>query len=90
MNKRDLAVRIAREQGLSEAAATRVIDQTLGAISGALAEGRPVKINNFGVFTVRGRKGHRGRNPQTGEIIEVPPSMGVHFRAGRALKEALS
>jgi DNA-binding protein HU-beta len=91
MNKRDLAIEVTRKvEGMSEAAATRAIDAVFGSIGGALESGEKVGIKGFGTFTVRGRKGRNGRNPQTGKAMKINPSKAVHFKPGLNIKKAVN
>jgi len=91
MNKRDLAIEVTRKvEGMSEAAATRAVDAVLGSIGDALESGEKVGIKGFGTFSVRDRKGRKGRNPKTGEPMEIAAGKGVHFKQGLRIKGALN
>lgn len=91
MNKRQLTLLVRdRLAGASEAAASRAIDAVLDSIRAALEAGGPVRLQGFGTFTVRGRKGRITRNPNTGQTMEVPDRKAVHFKASRKIKEALN
>lgn len=90
MNKKDLTDRVA---ALSDTPAvhTRVIvDHFFNAIAEALSNGEKVVISDFGTFTLSSRKAFQGKNPRTGEPIEVPARRIPVFRAGRGLKNALN
>ena len=92
MNRRDLALAVmgSQKEGLSQAACGRVVDLVVDRITGALAAGDQVRLNGFGTFQVKGRKGRTGVNPQTGAAVEIPPSKAVKFKPATALKEELN
>jgi len=71
-------------------AAESVIDSVLEDIVGALKDGDRVNISGFGTFAVLARVARTGRNPQTGESIEIPSSRTAKFKPGKQLKESLS
>lgn len=89
MNKRSLIESIASEAGLSTAAAESALEAVVGAISAALADGDRVTIPGFGTFEVRDRSARTGRNPRTGETIEIAASKVPAFKAASALKQAV-
>ena len=90
MNKRDLAHIVAYETGMSRALAEAGVDSLFNAISSALRDGAKVRINNFGTFEVRQRKARVGRNPRTGEAVQVPASAAPAFKASKALKQVVN
>ncbi|MCH7631283.1 MAG: HU family DNA-binding protein [Proteobacteria bacterium] len=90
MNKNDLIDQIASSAGLSKADAGNALDAVLDSISGALAGGGEVRLVGFGTFSVGHRKATTGRNPRTGEPIQIPASNRPKFKAGKALKEAVN
>ena len=92
MNRRDLALAVmeSQKEGLTQTACGRVVDLVVDKITGALAAGDQVRLNGFGTFRVKGRKGRTGVNPQTGASIEIPPSKAVNFKPATALKEELN
>ena len=69
--------------------AEELVDFLLDSVTGALKGGEKVNISGFGTFTVSDRKARTGRNPKTGEPIEIPASRSAKFKAGKTLKEAL-
>jgi DNA-binding protein HU-beta len=89
MNRAELVEQMAARADVTKADAERVLGAMLEAVATSLQNGDPVVIVNFGTFTVKGRKERKGRNPQTGEEIKIPPSKVVGFKAGKALKEAV-
>jgi DNA-binding protein HU-beta len=90
MNRTELRDAIASEAGLSGADADRALTATLDAITAALAKGDKVTIPGFGTFETRERSARQGRNPQTGETIEIAASTAPAFKAGAKLKAAVS
>jgi len=89
MNKADLVNTVAAESGLAKADAAKAVDAVFGGIAGALGEGDTVSLVGFGSFVVSERAARTARNPRTGETIDVGPSKGVRFKAGKALKDAV-
>jgi DNA-binding protein HU-beta len=90
MNKGDLIDAVAGEAGLSKADATRAVESVISAITEALKAGKQVSLVGFGTFTVKKRAARTGRNPRTGEAIEIRASKVPGFRAGKALKDAVN
>ena len=90
MNKNDLIAKVADSSGLSKADAARAVDSVLGAISSSLGGGQDVRIVGFGTFSVAHRAATTGRNPRTGEAINIPASKQPKFKAGKALKDAVN
>ena len=71
MNKNDLIDAIAADADLSKASAGRALDAAIGGITGALAKGGSVSLVGFGTFSVKARAARQGRNPRTGETIQI-------------------
>ena len=90
MNKGDLIESVAGSAGLSKADAGRAVDAFIGSITGALKGGNQVSLVGFGTFTVKRRAARMGRNPRTGEAIEIKASNVPGFKAGKALKDAVN
>lgn len=90
MNKTELVQAVADVSDLTKAAAQRAVDSILDAITQALAAGDAVVIPGFGTFAVGQRAARTGRNPQTGEALEIAASTVVKFKAGKALKDAVN
>jgi len=90
MNKADLIEKIADAADLSKASATRALESTIDSIIGALSSGDQVTIVGFGTFSVRQRAARVGRNPRTGESINIAASKAPGFKAGKAFKDALN
>ncbi len=90
MNKGDLIEAVANDAGLSKADAARAVDAIIGAITGTLQSGGQVSLVGFGTFTVKQRAARQGRNPRTGETIQIKASKVPGFKAGKALKDAVN
>ncbi|GMW06705.1 MAG: HU family DNA-binding protein [Gammaproteobacteria bacterium] len=90
MNKGDLIDVVSGDAGLSKADATRAVESVISAITNALKSGTQVSLVGFGTFTVKKRAARTGRNPRTGEAIEIRASKVPGFRAGKALKDAVN
>jgi DNA-binding protein HU-beta len=90
MNKGELVEHIANEAGTDKAAATRALDAVVGAITESLAKGDSVTIAGFGTFDVRQRAARTGRNPQSGETMEIAASTSAGFKPASALKKRLN
>ena len=90
MNKSDLIDSIASNSGLSKADAGRALDGFTSAVSGALKGGDSVSMVGFGTFSVKHRAARSGRNPRTGDTIQIKASNNPSFKAGKALKDAVN
>lgn len=90
MNKTELVDAVAEKADLSKASAARAVDAALEAISGSLAQGDQVALIGFGTFLVRDRAARSGRNPRTGDPIEIPAAKIPAFKPGKALKDAVN
>ena len=90
MNKGELIEAVAGRAGLSRADATKAVDGLLDAIQGTLAAGGSVSLVGFGTFSVKARAARSGRNPRTGETIQIPASNVPGFKAGKGLKDAVN
>ena len=90
MNKNDLIAAVADAANLSKTDAGDAVDAVLDSISGALAKGGEVRLVGFGTFSVAQRAATTGRNPRTGEAIQIPASKQPKFKAGKALKDAVN
>ena len=90
MTKTQLIDKIAKETELSKKNVAEVVDALLASVADTLAAGEAVQIAGFGNFTVKARAAHTGRNPKTGEAIEIAASKNVGFAAGKALKDKLN
>jgi DNA-binding protein HU-beta len=90
MNKNELVDKVAEHAGLSKADAGRAVDAVVGTITGALKSGDTVSLIGFGTFDVRSRAARTGRNPRTGEEIQIAAAKNPAFKAGKALKDAVN
>lgn len=86
MNKADLINSVAQDTGLTKKDTERAINAFVANIEKALAKGEKVSLVGFGTFEVRPRKARVGRNPRTGETIEIPASKVPAFKPGKALR----
>lgn len=89
MNKTDLINAVAEKSELSKKDAAKAVDAVFDSVMDSLKNGEKVQIIGFGNFEVRDRSARKGRNPQTGEEIEIPASKVPAFKAGKALKEVV-
>lgn len=90
MNKTELATAVAEATGLSRTDAGAAVDAVLDSISNSLAKGESVSLVGFGNFTVKERAARTGRNPRTGETIQIAAAKVPGFKAGKALKDAVN
>ncbi len=89
MNKTELINSVAEAAGLSKKDATKSVETVFETIQDALSKGEKVQLIGFGNFEVRERAARKGRNPQSGEEIEIAASKVPAFKAGKALKDAV-
>jgi DNA-binding protein HU-beta len=87
MNKSDLINKVAEVTDLSKKDAAKAVDAVFDAISEALQSGDKVQLVGFGNFEVRERSARKGRNPQTGEEIDIPASKVPAFKPGKSLRD---
>ena len=90
MNKRELVEAVAEATGLGRAAAGEAVEAVLEGVAAGLAVGGPVTVPGFGTFEVRERAARTGRNPRTGEAIEMAAARVPAFRAGKALRDRVN
>ncbi len=89
MNKTDLIDLVANAADISKTAAGRALEAVIDGITNALSQGDAVALIGFGTFTVRDRAARSGRNPKTGQTIQIKASKVPGFKAGKALKDAV-
>ncbi len=90
MNKAELIDAVADSADISKAAAARSVDTVLEVITESLKNGNAVTLVGFGTFSSRRREARTGRNPRTGEPIQIKASNLAVFKAGKGLKDALN
>lgn len=90
MNKNELISGVAGSAGISKTDASNAVDAVLDTISNALASGGEVRMVGFGTFSTAARAASVGRNPRTGEAIQISASTRPKFKAGKALKDAVN
>lgn len=90
MNKNELIAAVADATDLSKAKAGEVVDALFGAIESTLKKKEEVRLVGFGTFATSRREASKGRNPRTGEEINIPASTSVRFKAGKTLKDAVN
>tara|TARA_A100001011_G_scaffold116019_1_gene122496 strand:- start:269 stop:541 length:273 start_codon:yes stop_codon:yes gene_type:complete len=90
VNKSELIDKIAESADISKTAASRALDATIEAVTGSLKNAESVALVGFGTFLVRERAARTGRNPKTGETIQIAAAKVPAFKPGKALKDALN
>ena len=90
MNKSELIAAVAEQAALSKKDAEKAVNAVIAAITDKLVEGDKVQLVGFGTFEVRAREARIGKNPRTGEKIEIAASKVPAFKAGKALKDAVN
>lgn len=86
MTKRELVTQISDRLGITKTLVKAVFEDSLLAITEALAKGEKVEFRDFGVFKVKERKGRMGRNPRTGTAISIPQKRVAYFKPGKEMK----
>ncbi len=89
MTKNDLIDKVAKKANLTKRAASDSVNVTFDLMKDALVKGDKVVITGFGTFLIRSRAPRRGRNPQTGETIQIPQKKTPGFTAGKTLKRLI-
>lgn len=89
MNKSEIIASVAENAELSKVNAEKAVNAVLNAITTSLTNGEKVQIAGFGTFEVRERSARTGKNPRTGEVIEIAASKVPAFKAGKALKDSI-
>jgi DNA-binding protein HU-beta len=90
MNKSELIDAVANAADMTKADATKAIDAFVSVVGDTLKEGDQITLVGFGTFLVRHREARSGRNPRTGETIQIAASNVPSFKAGKALKDAVN
>jgi DNA-binding protein HU-beta len=89
MNKTELVGEISAKSGLTKKDTEKIINAFFDTVEEVLKTGNKVQLMGFGTFEVRQRQARKGRNPQTGEEINIPETVVPAFKAGKALKDLL-
>ena len=90
MNKANLVEKVQEECGCSKSEAEQMVETVFGSIIGELKGGDTVSIAGFGIFEAKERAARMGRNPKTGEAIQIKASVSPKFRAAKAFKDELN
>ena len=90
MNKSDLIAAVADSSGLTRNDATKAVEGVFDSITAALKKGDEVRLVGFGTFSVAKRKASTGRNPRTGETMQIKASSQPKFKAGKGLKDSVN
>ncbi len=89
MTKAELITKVAKKTGASQAMAAKVLDASLAEVKGLLSKGGSISFTGFGSFSVSRRAKRKGRNPQTGQAMNIPASKVARFKAGKGLRDAV-
>ncbi|MCX8022285.1 MAG: integration host factor subunit beta [Syntrophorhabdaceae bacterium] len=89
MNKIDIINKLAEEMKLNQKVTKIAVDTIVDTIKQAITRGERVEIRGFGSFTIRHYKAYKGRNPKTGEMVDVKPKRLPYFKVGKELKEMI-
>jgi DNA-binding protein HU-beta len=90
MNKAELIEAVAAQTSLEKTEAARAVDAVFDAITNALQAGDTVALVGFGTFSVKARAARSGRNPRTGEPLEIAATKVPSFKAGKVLRDAVN
>ena len=90
MNKAELVAKVAEKAGITKKDAEKAVAGIFAAVQDALVKGDKVQVLGFGTFEVKERAARTGRNPQTGEELQIAASKNPSFKPGKALKEAVN
>lgn len=90
MTKAELIEKVAKDNDLSKALAEKVINSVTWNVTNCLKKGDKITLTGFGTYSVSKRKARTGRNPQTGQAIEIKATRVPRFKSGKALKDAVS
>ena len=90
MNKNDLITAVSDSASITKAQAAETVDAVFSTISNELSSGGEVRLVGFGTFVVTNRAATTGRNPRTGEAIQIPVSKQPKFRPGKSLKSSVN
>lgn len=89
MNKIDIINKVAEDMKLNQKVTKIAVDTIVDTIKQAIVKGERVEIRGFGSFTIRQYKAYKGRNPKTGQLVDVNPKKLPYFKVGKELKEMI-
>jgi integration host factor subunit beta len=89
MNKIDIINKVAEDMKLNQKVTKIAVDTIVDTIKLAIVKGERVEIRGFGSFTIRQYKAYKGRNPKTGQLVDVKPKKLPYFKVGKELKEMI-
>ncbi len=90
MNQSELIEKVAQTAELEKTRASALVEAVLSAISDALKSHEKVSLQSLGIFDINDRKARQGRNPATGEVIQIAATKSIKFRPAKSLKDAVS
>jgi integration host factor subunit beta len=90
MTKADLVEQVAREAEMTKKDAEQLVEIILKSITDSLNRGEKIELRGFGSFRVRERNSRRGRNPKTGDSVDIPAKRVAYFKPGKELKELIN
>jgi len=90
MNKNDLGKKLSERSNIPFNVARVIVDTIFDSMKESLEKGQRIEIRGFGSFAVRQYGAYKGRNPKTGEIVDVPPKRLPYFKVGKELKEKVN
>ncbi len=90
MNKSEFVEKVAEATGFTKADAAKAVDAVVETVTEALKDGDSISLVGFGTFSVKRREARTGRNPRTGEAIQIAASNIPSFKAGKSLKDAVN
>ena len=90
MTKADLVEQVASEAEMTKKDAEQLVEIIFESIIGALNKGEKIELRGFGSFRVRQRDARKGRNPKTGDAVEIPAKRVAYFKPGKELKEVIN
>ena len=89
MNKTELIAAAAEQTGMTKKDTEKALNAAFDVIAAALSKGEKVQVSGFGIFEVKEREPRVGRNPRTGEAMDIPASRTPTFKASKTLKDAM-
>jgi len=90
MNKAELILQVANKTNVTQKVAKVIVDTIFSGMGDSLIHGERIEIRGFGSFVIRTYGGYKGRNPKTGELVDVPPKKLPFFKVGKELKEKVN